>query len=256
MGTQNNPFSLSEKTIIVTGASSGIGRQCAISCSNSGARVVLMGRDQERLNGTLELMKNGEHIISRVDLLDFDEIEHAIVKIIANTGKLNGLINCAGVSTTLPFSQSKPEKMESFFRTNVIGPMNLTRLILKKDNFSDKGGSIIFISSVMGSAGETGKHLYSMTKGAIDAGVRSLAVEFASKKIRINSISPGVVITPMSQNAVYSRDEDSLNKVKALHPLGLGYPEDVANSCIYLLSDASKWVTGSNLIIDGGFLAK
>jgi NAD(P)-dependent dehydrogenase (short-subunit alcohol dehydrogenase family) len=244
------------KNIIVTGASSGIGSQCAISCSTMGARIVLMGRDKVRLKKTLSQMTGDGHFIFSVDLLDYTEVERAVGQIIEKDVKIDGLINCAGISTTLSFSLSKPDKMEQFFRTNVIGAMNLTRLIVKKGSFSDKGGSIIFISSVMGSAGEVGKSLYSMTKGAIDAGVRSLAIELAPKKIRVNSISPGVVITPMSQNAVYNRDEESLNKVKALHPLGLGQPDDVANACIYLLSDASRWVTGTNLIVDGGYLAR
>jgi len=134
--------------------------------------------------------------------------------------------------------------------------MNLTRLTVKQSNISGEYASIIFISSVMGMAGETGKSLYSMTKGALIAGVRSLAIELAPRNIRVNCISPGVVESPMSKNAVYSRNEDALNKIKAFHPLGLGQPEDVANACIYLLSDAAKWVTGTNLIVDGGYLTR
>lgn len=241
---------------MVTGASSGIGRQCTISCSEIGARVVLMGRDKSRLQETLSLLKGDGHLIAFVDLLDFQEVEKNVEHIFEKVNRIDGLINCAGISITLPFSQSKPDKMEQFFRTNVICAMNLTRLVIKEGSYSDDGGSIVFISSVMGSAGEAGKNLYSMTKGALDAGVRSLAVELAKKKIRVNSISPGVVITPMSQNAVYSRDEESLNKVKALHPLGLGQPDDVANACIFLLSDAARWITGTNMIVDGGYLAR
>jgi NAD(P)-dependent dehydrogenase (short-subunit alcohol dehydrogenase family) len=256
MKENKNSFNLKGKNIVVTGASSGIGRQCAISCNEMGARVVLMGRDKSRLQETLSRMKGDGHLITTVDLLDYQEVEKAVKYFIEKVDKIGGLINCAGISTTLPFSQSKPDKMEQFFRTNVIGAMNLTRLIVKKGSFPDNGGSIIFISSVMGSVGEVGKNLYSMTKGAIDAGVRSLAIELAPKKIRVNSISPGVVITPMSQNAIYSRDEESLNKVKALHPLGLGQPDDVANACIFLLSDAAWWITGTNMIIDGGYLAR
>lgn len=252
----SNLFDLINHNIIVTGASSGIGRQCAISCSKMGGRIVLLGRNKDRLAETLSSLDGDGHIMFPVDLLDYDKIENTVNQIIEKTGKISGLINCAGISTTLPFSQSKPDRIEQFFRTNVISAMNLTRLILKPGNFTDDGGSIVFISSVMGSAGENGKNLYSMTKGAIDSGVRSLAIEFAGKKIRVNSISPGVVDTPMSKNAIYSRNQESLDKVKLLHPLGLGKPEDVANVSVFLLSDASRWITGTNLIVDGGYLAR
>jgi len=253
---QKDHYTLAGKNIIVTGASSGIGRQCAISCSESGARVVLMGRDNSRLKETHMQMTGHDHLLIPVDLLNYSSVEDVIKEIVGQAGKMDGLINCAGISTTLPFSQSNPDRMEHFFRTNVIGGMNLTRLVVKDKNFNDNGGSVIFISSIMGSAGEAGKTLYSMTKGAIDAGVRSLAVELAKRRIRVNSISPGVVETPMSKNAVYFKDDESLDRIKSLHPLGIGKPEDVAGSCIFLLSDASSWITGTNMIVDGGYLTK
>jgi NAD(P)-dependent dehydrogenase (short-subunit alcohol dehydrogenase family) len=256
MGKNTNPFDLTGKSIVVTGASSGIGRQCAITCSESGARVILMGRNIDRLHETLSQMTGNNHIVSPVNLLDYNEVERSIKLSIDQSGKVSGLINCAGISITLPFSQTTPDRMDNFFKSNVIGAMNLTRLIVKKDNFSEDGGSIIFISSVMGCAGENGKSLYSITKGAINAGVRSIAIELARKKIRVNSVSPGVVETPMSINAVYNRDEVSLEKIKSLHPLGLGTPDDIANACIFLLSDAARWITGTNIIVDGGYLAK
>ena len=129
------------------------------------------------------------------------------------------------------------EKMEEFFRTNVSGALNLTKHAVKLAHFSEEGGSVIFISSVMGVAGENGKTLYSMTKGALIAAARSMAIELAPRKIRVNTVSPGVVESPMSKNAVYSKDEESLDRIKGLHPLGLGSPEDVANACLFLLSD-------------------
>lgn len=250
-------FRLDGKIIIVTGASSGIGRQCATSCSQMGAGVILLGRNNERLEESLSLMaKNENHMIYSIDLIDFNKVEPIIKEIVNKIGRIDGLINCAGISDTLSFNMVKPEKMKKFFDTNVHASMNLTRIVTKQANFSEAGGSIIFISSVMGVVGENGKSLYSMTKGALIAGSKSLAIELAPRKIRVNSISPGVVETPMSKNAVYSQNEESLNKIKALHPLGIGQPEDVANACVYLLSDASKWVTGTNLIVDGGYTAR
>ena len=254
---ENSPFSLEKKLIIVTGASSGIGRQCAISCSKLGAKIALLGRDRTRLEETLGQMEEpGIHMIFAIDLLEYNRVNEIVSEIVENMGRVDGLINCAGVSITLPLNSISPQKMEHFFQTNVISAVNLTRQVLKSSYFSEAGGSVIFISSVMGVAGENGKSLYSMTKGALIAAVRSMAIELSSRKIRINAISPGVVETPMSKNAIYSRSEETFNKVLSLHPLGIGQPEDVANACIFLLSDAAKWITGTNLIVDGGYLAK
>lgn len=254
---KSDPFSLYGRNIIVTGASSGIGRQCAIVCSRLGAGVILMARDLPRLEETLLLMEEpGNHMIISVDLSDYDNIEAAVSRVVAERGRIDGIINCAGISTTLPLNAVTPSKMEQFFSVNVAGAVNLTRLAVKTKNFAEKGGSIIFISSVMGVAGENGKTLYSMTKGALVAATKSMAVELAPRRIRVNSISPGVVETPMSENAIYSRNPESRERVAALHPLGLGKPDDVANACAFLLSDASSWITGSNLIVDGGYLAR
>jgi NAD(P)-dependent dehydrogenase (short-subunit alcohol dehydrogenase family) len=222
-----------------------------------GANIVLFGRDQSRLEETLKQMEEpGRHLTYALDLTEYDKLSEAIREIISKTGIFYGLINCAGISTTLPLNAISPQKMEQFFRINVICGINLTRHVVKASNFSESGGSIIFISSVMGVVGENGKALYSMTKGALVSAVRSMSVELAPRKIRVNAVSPGVVETPMSKNAIYSRNEESLNKIKGLHPLGLGQPEDVANTCIFLLSDASKWITGTNMIVDGGYLAR
>ncbi len=252
-----DPFSLQDKTIIVTGASSGIGRECSVSCSRQGARVVLMGRDHNRLNETMALMQErNDHTICAVDLTNYEEVEKMISGLTPGFGKIDGLVNCAGISTTLPLNMVKPDKLGEFFSANVQAAVNLTRVVTRLSNFSEAGGSVIFIGSVMGEAGEAGKLIYSITKGALIAGARSLAIELAPRKIRVNSISPGVVETPMSKNAVYSRNEESLNRVINQHPLGLGLPEDVANACIYLLSDAARWITGTNLIVDGGYLAR
>lgn len=249
-------FSLKDKNILVTGASSGIGRQVAVNCSKVGARIIAVGRDDERLRETLSMMSGKNHIIMLVDLTDYEETEKKLKEALTLNGKLDGVVNCAGISTTLPFLSVKPDKMELFFKTNVIGAFNLTRVAVKKCNFSERGGSVIFISSVMGLVGEIGKSLYGVTKGATDAGVKSLSIELAHKKIRVNAILPGVVETPMSEKSRYSLNEESLSKIKALHPLGLGTPDDIANACIYLLSDASRWVTGTEFLIDGGYTAR
>jgi len=252
-----NQFTLYDKNIVVSGASSGIGRQCAVSCSEMGARVIILGRNEERLKETLKLMNEPSlHLMYSIDLVEYKKVEEVINSAIVKVGRIHGLINCAGISTTLPAKYVTPEKMDEFFHTNVHSAVNLTRIVIRQPNISKEGGSIIFISSVMGSVGENGKSLYSFTKGALIAGSKSLAIELAPRNIRVNCISPGVVDSPMSKSSAYSRNEESLSKIKAFHPLGLGQPVDIANACIFLLSDASRWVTGTNLIVDGGYTAR
>ena len=250
-------INIKDRLIVITGASSGIGRQCSIACSNAGATVAIFGRDISRLNETLSMMKEPEkHFVGTTDLIDYKKNEEMIEEVVKQKGKISGVVNCAGISTTLPLNSISAEKMEQFFKVNVIGAINLSKHAIKQVHFSDDGGSLVFISSVMGVVGENGKTLYSMTKGALISAVRSMSIELAHRKIRVNSVSPGVVETPMSKNAIYSRNEESLEKLRNMHPLGFGKPEDVANACVFLLSDASRWITGTNLIVDGGYLAK
>jgi NAD(P)-dependent dehydrogenase (short-subunit alcohol dehydrogenase family) len=257
MNIIDTPFNLTNKNIIITGASSGIGRQCAINCSRMGANVALFGRNQERLDETLAGMENtSNHIAYSVDLLEYEKVDEYIKDFVGQKGKISGLINSAGVSTTLPLKMITPQKMDDFFDANVQTCINITKFASKMTAFSEDGGSIIFISSVMGAVGESGKTLYGLTKGALIAASKSLAIELAGRRIRVNSISPGVVETPLSKKSVYSQNEESLNKIISYHPLGLGHTEDVANACVFLLSDASKWITGVNLFVDGGYSAR
>ena len=254
---KTNPFSLFDKNIIITGASSGIGKQTAISCSRMGANLFLIGRDPERLNTTLNsLDKSRENVLAVQDLTKYGEIEAMLEDAVIKIGKFDGLVNCAGVSVTRPFKMLKPEHTDHIIQANVLSAVNLSRLFIKPQYISKTGGSIVFISSVMGVVGEIGKSLYSLTKGALLSLTKSLALELANKNIRVNSISPGVVNTPMSAKALYNVVADGRKKILESHPLGFGEAEDIANACIYLLSDASKWITGTNLIVDGGYTAR
>jgi len=250
------PFHLKDKNIIVTGASSGLGRQVAISCSQLDARVILIGRNNQRLQETLSLMPDpARHITISADLTEFDKIEGVIKNVVDAVGKMDGIVHCAGISQTLPLRSVTPEKLVSIFNINVFAAYQLTRVACIPKYFSSEGGSIIFISSVAGIKGENAKSAYSMTKGAMIAGARSLAVELAPKKIRVNCISPGLIITPLNENAEHITNPELRENLEKQHFFGLGKPEDVANACIYLLSDASRWVTGTNLVIDGGYIA-
>lgn len=248
-----NPFTLEGKTIVVTGASSGIGQQVAISCSQMGAKVALIGRNEQRLGETKSQLEGTGHLAISYDLTDLEHQKDLVADIVSKMGIIDGLVNCAGISTTLPFKLMAPETIDEFFKTNVFATVELTRQVLGKKIVNKRGASIIFFASVMGVVGESAKSLYSLTKGALIAGCRSLAIEYASKKIRINVVSPGVIETPINKNQPYLADPEKRVITESLHPLGIGTTVDIANACIYLLSDASRWVTGQNLIVDGGY---
>ena len=251
-----NPFSLQDKNIIVTGASSGIGQQVAITCSQMGARVALIARNVERLEETKSQLDGAGHLAICYDLTNLEHQKELVADIVAKMGVIDGLVNCAGISTTLPFKLMTPEKLEEFFKTNVYATIELTRQVLNIKNVNKQGASVVFFASVMGCVGENAKSLYSLTKGALISGCRSLAVEYAPKRIRINVVSPGVVETAINRNQPYLADPERRKHTESLHPLGIGTTKDIANACVYLLSDASRWITGQNLVVDGGYTIK
>jgi NAD(P)-dependent dehydrogenase (short-subunit alcohol dehydrogenase family) len=236
-----NSFSLKEKNIVITGASSGIGRACAVACSQMGARLFLMGRQLEELEKTKAMLAEpGLATILPIDLTLFEDVAAKLKELLPGFGLVDGIIHAAGISTTLPFRNSSVEKMNHFLQVNVVAALHLTRILIKPASVSPAGASIVFITSVMSQVGESAK----------------MAIELAPLKIRVNCIAPGVVDTPMSQNAYYSQRLELKEKITSLHPLGLGRPEDVANACLFLLSDAGRWITGTQLMVDGGYTAR
>ena len=256
MEKQFNPFSLEGKNIIVTGASSGIGQQVAIACSMMGARIALIGRNKERLTETRTQLSGDGHVLVSYDLTDLQHQKELVTGIVAQIGVIDGLVNCAGISTVMPLKLMSPEKLEEFFKTNVFATIELTRQVLGINNVNKIGASVIFFASIMGCVGENAKSLYSLTKGALISGCRSLAVEYAPKKIRINVVSPGLIETAINKNQPYLADPEKRKQTETLYPLGLGETSDIANLCIYLLSNASRWITGQNFIVDGGYTIK
>ena len=250
-----NPFTLKEKTIIVTGASSGIGRQCAIDCSKMGAKVILIARNQERVEETLGSLDNNDHQVYSYDLTQIDGIKDLVNEIVSSNGKINGLIHAAGIEITKPIKLLEPCDFEMIYRTNNLSGFELMRQLSSIKNMN-KGGSIIFISSITAIIGRSGVAAYAASKGAMISATKTFALELAKRQIRVNCISPGTILTPMMQNYLKDLDEISRQKRVDGFPLGLGETTDISNACIYLLSDASRWITGQNIIIDGGYTIK
>lgn len=251
MEKQFNPFSLEGKTIMVTGASSGIGRQCAIDCSKMGAKVVAIGRDQERLNSVVNEMQ-GRGVSYAFDLKEIGGIKNLVEKIVEENGKLDGFIHAAGIEVTNPVKLSKPENYESLYRVNFMSAVEIVKHLCGIKTFN-KGGSIVLIGSISGVIARKGLAAYAASKGALMSAARVMALEMAHREIRVNTISPGTILTPMMQKALDAMSEEDKKKRIEGFLLGLGQTTDISNACIYLLSEASRWITGQNLIIDGGF---
>lgn len=241
-----NPFSLEGKTILVTGASSGIGKGVAVDCSKMGANMVVSARNNERLNETLENLENGNHQKIMADLCNDVDID----RLVDNCPVLDGIVLCAGIIKTLPVKNINNDAIESIFNTNIISNIKLSSRLLKRKKFN-RGASVVFISSVSTFNVKVGNSLYSATKGAVNSFAKAMALEVAKTKMRVNCIQPGFVPSEILKN--HGLGEDALQWYAERHPLGFGTPTDIANACIYLLSDASRWVTGSIFTIDGGY---
>ena len=252
----NPTFGLNKKNIIITGASSGIGRECAITFRQLGANVILIGRNKERLEDTYNKLDKGNHLIVSQDITEYDKLEEVINPAVHKIGKISGFIHSAGTEMTLPLRSMTSSIYENMFAINVISGFELARIISKKKYLDENGASFVFISSVMGMLGQAGKVGYCSSKGALISGAKAMALELVSKNIRVNCILPGVVETEMSNKMFQGLSVESKREIIDMHPLGLGKPTDVAYVCVFLLSDAARWITGTNLVIDGGYSAK
>ncbi|MCC6378081.1 MAG: SDR family oxidoreductase [Burkholderiales bacterium] len=240
------PFSLDGKRVLVTGASSGIGRATAIALAGSGAELVITGRDSTRLNQTLAAIGGAPHATLVVDLTESD----APATIEEGAGALNGVVHSAGVSALAPLRLASPDMFDRLWAVNYRAPMLVTQALLKRGRIAD-GGSIVFIGSISAHIGVAGVAAYAGTKAALAASARCLAMEVAKRRIRVNTIAPGIVETEMAA-AGSAMLGDTVERQRADYPLGFGKPEDVANLAAFLLSDASRWITGTSLVIDGG----
>ncbi len=245
---------LSGLTFLVTGASSGLGLAIAVGAAQLGAKVVLVARDAVRLDAARAALPGGGHASEAFDLSQIDAIPSWMRELAQRHGVFHGLVHSAGVLTTKPLRMQTGADWETAMRINVAAAAALVK------GFRQKGvvagtGSVVLLSSVMALAGQPGQTLYSATKGALVAMARSMALELARENIRVNCVAPAVVITGMSAQLQQNVSPEQFAAITAMHPLGLGQPEDVAHAATFLLSSAARWITGTTLTVDGGYTA-
>lgn len=242
-----NPFSLTGKRVLVTGASSGIGQATAIECSKMGATLVITGRNEERLNETFSSLEGTGHQKIIADLLDPQKMEELVQSI----PSLDGIALCSGLGMTCPFAFATQEKFDRIFDTNFFSTVELLRLLVKNKKLL-KESSVVLVSSIGGVYKYTpGNSIYDASKSAIHSMMKSCAIELAPKKIRVNSLNPGMVETPLIKSITITEEQFQKDIEKYLLKR-YGKPEEIAYGIIYLLSEASAWVTGHALVIDGG----
>lgn len=257
MNEEQRPFlDFAGRWVVVTGASSGIGRAIAVELSRHGASVVLVARDATRLAETASLLGGAAHRIIAMDLAELGGIAAAVTALRKDIGPIYGLCHAAGVVATRPLQASTVDVVQAQLAVNLLSGLELARMISRRDVLTADGGSLLFISSVYGQVGMAGQIGYCATKGAVASAVRAMAVELARRKVRVNALSPGLVLTEMTKQAFGVLSAESVERLKAAHPLGIGEPEDVARAAAFLLAPASRWITGADLAIDGGFTAQ
>lgn len=240
------------KNFLITGGTSGIGFGACEALLSAGNRVLILGRNEEAIQTLKE--KYGDQYLhfQKVDLTSIEEIEPLIKAFCNLNGKIDGLVHCAGVEETVPISLYSNKKARELFDINVFPGIELLRVCSKKVISNDQA-SFVFLSSVMGSLGQAGKVGYCATKAAVIGMVKAAALELSKRKIRVNAVLPGVVNTPMTEKLFSQLSESNVQQIVDMHPLGLGEVEDIVPTILFLLSDQSRWFTGQNFIIDGGY---
>lgn len=242
-----NPYSLEGKTILVSGASSGIGQKTAIECSKLGAKLIITGRNVDRLQDTFSQLEGDGHLQLSADLTDSEQLESLVKEL----PTLNGVVLCAGSGILKPFQFCSRDQFDKVFNINLFSTVELLRLLVKKKKI-EKLSSVVFVSSIGGIwSFEPGNSVYGASKASLNSIMKYCALELASKKIRVNSVNPGMVHTKLINPQTLTEEQLQLDMEK--YPLKrYGETIDVALGIIYLLSDASSWVTGHTLVIDGG----
>lgn len=250
-----NLTDLTNKRVLVTGASSGIGRVTALLVSQLGASVIASGRNEDALKLTMESLEGTDHVSHPFDLSNVDQIPDWLQSLARSHGRIDSLVHMAGIHGARPLKVSDSSFVDQIMSVNVSTAIGLAKGLRHK-KVRGKNSSIIFASSVAGLVGEAGISAYSASKGAIISLTRSLAIELARENVRVNCVSPSIVKTEMTAQFHASFTEEQLQEIENRHPLGLGEPEDVARLVAFLISDSARWITGTNVVIDGGYSAQ
>lgn len=249
-----NPLDFTGRRFLVTGASSGIGQATAFLLGRLGARVTLVGRDAERLAIAAAELPGTGHDTRTFDLSDIDAIP-AWLTDCAGSAPYAGIAHCAGIQALRPLRSSSAEFVEQTMRVNVASAIGIARGIRQK-GVAARPASLVLVSSTAGMTGQAGNVVYSASKGALIAAARGIAMELVRDQIRVNAVAPALVRTPMSEKSMRIWSPEQLAAVQAVHPMGFGTAEDVANSIAFLLSDMARWITGTTMVIDGGYTAQ
>jgi NAD(P)-dependent dehydrogenase (short-subunit alcohol dehydrogenase family) len=249
-----NPMDMTGRHVLVTGASSGIGQATAILLAELGCQVILVARNEERLQATRAKMPGNGHVIKAFDLSKVEAIEPWLKEVIASTGPINGLVHSAGIHRIVPIRFEKASVDDPLWRLNYHAATALLTTFSKVRNRA-KNASVVFVSSIAGLIGVPGVSTYSATKGALIAYARTAAIELARESIRVNCVAPGYVRTEMSMSVESKLTDAQTEAIEVAQPLGFGRPEDVANAIIFLLAETGRWITGTSVVVDGGCTA-
>lgn len=252
---KSNPLDLHGRRILVTGAASGIGLATCQLLAQLGATINAVDIDEQALMLAFPTLSGVGHSAFCFDLRKLDEIPSFMVEVVAQTEPLFGLVHAAGLSLVMPARLLTTERYRDVFAVNAEAALALSRGFQQRKVCIPEGGSIVYISSVMGLVGSVGATAYAMSKAALGGIARSLALEFAPRGIRVNCVAPGFVDTKMYESLVEKLDEKQRRQIEKAHPLGLGEPIDVANAIAFLLANTGRWITGSTLVCDGGYTA-
>ena len=250
-----NPMSLVGKQVMISGASSGLGRDAALLLSRLGATILLVGRDRDRLEeASTRLHGEGHQIIIRDLSRDLEELPAWMLSICMNGNTLDGLVHSAGIQVTVPMRALTLAQVEHILATNLSSSIMLAKAFRQK-GVAAPSASLVYISSIRALVGEAAMAVYAASKGGLISLAKTLAIEYARQRIRVNCIAPAFVRTPMGEQALQLLAPTQVQAMEDMHPLGFGTPEDVANAVAFLVGDTGRWITGTTLVVDGGYTA-